>query len=251
MAAIVILEHELQRYVEQPYMVYSLAERWRRAGHAVLVHRGLGTPPPGDLAIANIDLTVIPGDYRALYARYPRVVNGGVTDVSKSRFSADLLDRYSDWIGPVIVKTEANYGGKPEQLLRALREPLVLLDQADRLARGIEGLAGHPLVRREEPDRDAGSIHGDRHEMANGILADRSYRLRSDRRWSVARGDGLGADERMKVAVLTCFQPMRVVVVLRAGPAVANVIPGIVLVLAERALMRQDLRDGVRLGFSE
>lgn len=120
MAAIVILEHELQRYVEQPYMVYSLAERWRRAGHAVLVHRGLGTPPPGDLAIANIDLTVIPGDYRALYARYPRVVNGGVTDVSKSRFSADLLDRYSDWIGPVIVKTEANYGGKPEQLLRAL-----------------------------------------------------------------------------------------------------------------------------------
>ncbi len=99
-------------------MAYSLAERWRRAGHEVKVHHGLEDPPAGDLALVNIDLTVIPEVYRELYARYPRVVNGRVTDVSKSRFSVDLLDRYSDWIGPVIVKTEANYGGKPEALLR-------------------------------------------------------------------------------------------------------------------------------------
>jgi hypothetical protein len=121
-ASIVILEHELQRYVELPYMAYSLAERWRRAGHDVKAHRGTQDPPPGDLAIVNIDLTVIPPDYQALFARYPRVVNGRVTDVSKSRFSVDLLDRYSDWIGPVIVKTEANYGGKPEYLLRSVAQ---------------------------------------------------------------------------------------------------------------------------------
>jgi hypothetical protein len=119
-ASIVILEHELQRYVKLPYMAYSLAERWRRAGHEVKVHHGSHDPPPGDVAIVNIDLTVIPPEYQALFARYPRVVNGRVTDVSKSRFSVDLLDRYSDWIGPVIVKTEANYGGKPEQMLRSV-----------------------------------------------------------------------------------------------------------------------------------
>lgn len=101
-------------------MAYSLAERWTRAGHEVKVHHGLESPPAGDLALVNIDLTVIPPAYRELYGRYPRVVNARVTDVSKSRFSVDLLDRYSDWIGPVIVKTEANYGGKPEALLRTI-----------------------------------------------------------------------------------------------------------------------------------
>ena len=120
MATIVILEHELQRYVKLPYMVYSLAERWRRAGHEVKVHHGAGTPPGGDVALVNVDLTVVPQPYRALFGRFPRVVNGGVPDVSKSRFSTDLLDRYSDWIGPVIVKTEANFGGKPEHLLRSV-----------------------------------------------------------------------------------------------------------------------------------
>jgi hypothetical protein len=122
MATIVILEHELQRYVKLPYMVYSLAERWKRSGHEVLMHHGLQDPPDGDLAVVNIDLTVIPEAYRKLLSLYPRVVNGRVLDVSKSRFSVDLLDRYSDWIGPVIVKTEANFGGKPEALLRSVAE---------------------------------------------------------------------------------------------------------------------------------
>lgn len=120
MATIVILEHALQRGLSLPYLVYGLAERWRGAGHRVLVHHGLDDPPPGDLAIANVDLTVVPEAYRALYARYPKVLNARVPDVSKRRFSLDLLDRYSDWLGPVIVKTDANFGGRPEALLRSV-----------------------------------------------------------------------------------------------------------------------------------
>jgi hypothetical protein len=119
MATIVILEHAQQRDLRLPYLVYGLAERWRNAGHRVLVHHGLEEPPAGDLAIVNIDLTVIPEAYRALYARYPKVLNGAVLDVSKRRYSVDLLDRYSDWLGPVIVKTDANFGGRPEALLRS------------------------------------------------------------------------------------------------------------------------------------
>jgi hypothetical protein len=69
-----------------------------------------------------VDLTVVPPAYLQLLRRYPRTVNAAVADVSKRRFSADLLDRYSDWIGPVIVKTDRNFGGKPEQLLRSIAE---------------------------------------------------------------------------------------------------------------------------------
>jgi hypothetical protein len=126
LATIVILEHELQRYVKLPYMVYGLAERWSAQGHRVLKHHGLGTPPEADVAVANVDLTVVPEAYSRLHAGYAKVVNGRVTDVSKRRFSQHLLDRYSDWIGPVIVKTDANFGGKPEWLMRttAQREGL-------------------------------------------------------------------------------------------------------------------------------
>ena len=120
MATIVILEHELQQYVELPYMMRTFAEHWRACGHQVHLHHGLGEPPPGDLAILHVDLTVVPPAYLQLLRRFPRTVNAAVADVSKRRFSADLLDRYSDWIGPVIVKTDRNFGGKPEQLLRAV-----------------------------------------------------------------------------------------------------------------------------------
>jgi len=118
MARIVILEHALQKAVQLPYMVYALAERWRVQGHEVLVHHGTDNAPAGDVAILNVDLTVIPDAYRALLARYPHVVNGATLDISKRRFSRDLVQRDSDWRGPVIVKTDANCGGRPEQLLR-------------------------------------------------------------------------------------------------------------------------------------
>ena len=122
MATIVILEHALQRDVGLPYMMHAFAGHWRQRGHQVHVHHGVEDPPAGDLAVMHVDLTVVPQAYRALAGRYARVLNAGVHDVSKSRFSRDLLDRYTDWIGPVIVKTEANYGGKPEQLLGMLAE---------------------------------------------------------------------------------------------------------------------------------
>jgi hypothetical protein len=120
MATIVILEHALQRGVRLPYMMYGVAERWRAEGHRVVVHHGLDDPPAGDLAILHVDLTVIPEAYRALCARYPKVINRAVLDISKRCFSRNLLERGSDWTGPVIVKTDTNFGGRPEALLRGV-----------------------------------------------------------------------------------------------------------------------------------
>lgn len=207
MATLVILEHELQRHVRLPYMVYSLAARWKGAGHEVRVHHGLAGAPAADLAIVNIDLTVIPEAYRALLRRYPRVVNGRVTDVSKSRFSADLLDRYSDWIGPVIVKTEANYGGKPEALLRAVaRREGVSCDIAegpvaehypryDSVRQVPDAVWRTPgmVVERFLPETDAAGLYYSRHWVFFGDR-DRSIRL-SSRVPVIKSGDALGREE--------------------------------------------------------
>ena len=118
MATIVILEHQMQRGFNQPYMVYLLAEHWTARGHKVLRHFGTDTPPAADIAIANIDLTVIPDAYVALYSRYPRVINAAVVDISKRAYSTQQIVRGDPWPGPVIVKTNANFGGRIDARLR-------------------------------------------------------------------------------------------------------------------------------------
>jgi hypothetical protein len=119
MATIVVLEHEFQKDIYQPYMVYPLADFWREAGHSVLFHYGTANSlPPADIAVLHVDMTVIPVDYVAALAAYPRVVNGAVRDIGKRSFSTGLLERDSDWAGPVIVKTNENDGGRPDTRMR-------------------------------------------------------------------------------------------------------------------------------------
>ncbi|MFO1061285.1 MAG: hypothetical protein U1E53_30500 [Dongiaceae bacterium] len=119
MASIVILEHRFQDRLKRRYLAHLWAERWRRQGHRVVVQRGPDDPPAADLALLNLDLTVVPEPYRRLAARYERVLNGAVLDVSKRRISRQLLAGPDDpWDGPVLVKTDANYGGLPEMMLR-------------------------------------------------------------------------------------------------------------------------------------
>lgn len=118
MATIIILEHQMQKDFNHPYMVYLLAERWRADGHRVLIHHGTGEPPNGDIAIVNIDLTIVPDAYISLFKRYPVVVNNAPTNISKRGFSQLVVEPNSDWEGPVIVKTNANFGGRIDQRLR-------------------------------------------------------------------------------------------------------------------------------------
>ncbi len=132
MATIVILEHLMQAGFNHPYIVYALAERWRTAGHEVLIHYGTSDPPPGDIAIVNIDLTVIPPAYVALFERYPRVINRATTSIAKRGCSQLILDRDSTWRGPVIVKTDANFGGRIDLVVQRLMDillsfPLIVL----------------------------------------------------------------------------------------------------------------------------
>lgn len=119
MATIVLLEHALQQQTGTDYMAHLLARFWRERGHKVFLQCGTANPPPADLAVLHVDLTTVPRAYVEMASRYPRVINLGVTDISKRGFRGDdILTRESTWSGPVIVKTNANFGGRIDQYLR-------------------------------------------------------------------------------------------------------------------------------------
>lgn len=111
---IAILLHANDEF-ERHYLMNRLAERWMDAGHEVVVLKGVDRFEPAAVLIMHVNLTVIPKEYLVFAARYPVVVNGGVRDISKRRVSANLVRRHEAYQGPVIVKTDRNYGGLPEQ----------------------------------------------------------------------------------------------------------------------------------------
>jgi hypothetical protein len=120
MATIVVLEHRMQDRLAIRYMAHEFIPAWERAGHRVLIHRGLGPPPAGDIALLHVDLTVVPESYLALARRYSRVLNGATGDIRKSRYSECLLTRGDPWPGRVLIKTEANHGGHIDDALRRM-----------------------------------------------------------------------------------------------------------------------------------
>lgn len=96
------------------YLVHALGEVWRAAGHEVVELYGPDRFVPADLCFVHVDVSEVPEPYLALAARYPRSVNGRVRDIRKSSFSTGLLRPGDDWAGPVVVKSDRNYGGYPE-----------------------------------------------------------------------------------------------------------------------------------------
>jgi hypothetical protein len=124
-ATIVALAHKAFGLEAGTTLSIIAREYWAPLGHRFLVHRGLKTPPPGDLAIPHVPLTHLPPRYAALTARYPRTINGAVTDVSKRRIVTDLVTADDSYIGAVMVKTDLNHAGAAERLLRRRRRGLV------------------------------------------------------------------------------------------------------------------------------
>lgn len=118
-----ILVHQHERLDEPRYFLHEIAELWRAEGLDVRVVPGVRSRIDARLAILHVDLTVTPAGYARLVERYPRVLNGAVTDISKRRISADVLGRRDRYPGPVIVKTDRNYGGRPERRLAQRAQP--------------------------------------------------------------------------------------------------------------------------------
>jgi hypothetical protein len=120
MATIVLLEHRMQGQLALPYMAHEFARRWQERGHRVHFHRGVSAPPPGDVALVHLDVTVVPDSYRELERHYPRVINSRTWDIRKSRYSTVRVLRDDPWPGKVIIKSEANHGGHVDDTLRRM-----------------------------------------------------------------------------------------------------------------------------------
>lgn len=103
------------------YAISHLARIWTRLGHEVVIVQGPDDLPEADLLFLHVDLSVVPEPYLEAAARYPRSVNLRVADIRKSVISRQLVRADDDYDGPVVVKTNLNHMGIPEQ--RLLKRP--------------------------------------------------------------------------------------------------------------------------------
>ncbi len=132
------------------YVIDRLARYWREAGHSVRAVYGARRFVPADLAIVHVDLSVVTDPYLDLARRYPRALNAQVRDVRKSTFSRNLVAADDPYSGPVIVKSDLNYGGLPERLLAPDRSRAA--SGIRRLLSSARSIAGQSRpARREDP----------------------------------------------------------------------------------------------------
>jgi len=114
-----ILLHEKNRKRHlSDYAITFLAEFWRQDGHCVHYLFGTRKFVPADLLLVHVDLSVVPDEYLEFARRYPIALNSGVKDIRKSQISTNLVKQDDVYSGKVIVKTNLNFRGSPEQILR-------------------------------------------------------------------------------------------------------------------------------------
>jgi hypothetical protein len=114
MRHIAIITHEHDGFATTNYFLRGVSEAWQESGIKVTVLQGLGKRVNADLGILHVDLTVVPPEYLEFMRQYPLTLNAGVADISKRRISRSLVSRGDGYDGPVIVKTDLNYGGRRE-----------------------------------------------------------------------------------------------------------------------------------------
>ena len=67
-----------------------------------------------DIAIMHFNPTVVPVRYLEYASTFPVCINNKVSNISKRNISGALIADDSTWTGPVIVKSDLNFGGFPE-----------------------------------------------------------------------------------------------------------------------------------------
>lgn len=146
---IVVVRRPKDAFDRNPYMIHLLMEKWREWGFTVDVSDHTDTVVgPRTVVIPHLDATRTPPNYEASFARCGVVVNRTVTDISKRRISENLVTRPADHDGPVIVKTDRNYGGQPEfeRVQSKGRFARAALAFAQRLPWALTGMIGQYKV---------------------------------------------------------------------------------------------------------
>jgi len=140
---VLILLHENEHPKRPYYLIHALSEAWQNCQLRVSCVYGIGDRPEADLLIPHINLTHTPPEYVEYIGSFPTALNRDVVDISKRRISAHLLRGNEDYSGQVIVKTDANFGGRPEFRLALRRHPLRALAR-----RAAAPVSEHALGRR-------------------------------------------------------------------------------------------------------
>jgi len=113
---ILIVRRPNDSFDQTAYIIHPLIEQWRQWGFTVeVLDQADAATGPHDVVIPHLDTTCTPPEYETCFARCAVVVNRKVTDISKRRISENLVARPGDYDGPVIVKTDRNFGGQPER----------------------------------------------------------------------------------------------------------------------------------------
>lgn len=120
------------------HMVMKVADCLQASGVDVVHLYGTARFEPADAVFVHVDLSVVPRDYLELAQRYPIRINGEAVDIRKRGFVDGLLDARSDYPGAVIVKSNLNYGGAPEQKERSMLERAAF--RLRRMAEGVPAL---------------------------------------------------------------------------------------------------------------
>lgn len=96
------------------YIADIMAEQWTASGHRVICHSGTCKLPDADVIFLHVDKTLVPSAYADCVSKYAVAINSRILDISRRLYSAAQLRKEDHYDGPVIVKTNRNYGGIPE-----------------------------------------------------------------------------------------------------------------------------------------
>lgn len=107
-----VVTHESNRqFWKSRYLGRHLAGHWRKHGVEVLLAHGVDEAVDADIGLLHVDATRVEPGYSACMERFPVAINARVVDISKRRFSRQLLSRGDAFDGRVVVKTNNNFGG--------------------------------------------------------------------------------------------------------------------------------------------
>lgn len=101
------------------YMLSSYSKHWEAIGFQIIHVFGTSKFIDADIAILNIDLSVVPDAYIDFAKQYPIALNASMKDIRKSTYSTLRIEPNDEHSGPVIVKTNLNHFGMPERKNRS------------------------------------------------------------------------------------------------------------------------------------
>lgn len=124
---VLVLEHPRNRVDQRPFLARYLLEAWQKQGVEILRASDPARLPAADTLFMHVDLSVLPSGYRNLSGRFAGAINADLVDIRKRTLSVNQVMPGDGYEGAVIIKSNLNHAGRPEQLAATPQGGLPLL----------------------------------------------------------------------------------------------------------------------------